>query len=131
MGRVVSVPFFALAAMALGACGGSSSSGSSGTCNPSSFASMTLSSSGVSPKAVCVTPGGTVAFRNTDTVQHNVQGDTPACAVLNTGGIDPNTTKSVTLQTPQTCGFHDGDSANAAFDGTVAVTSAPATGPGY
>jgi plastocyanin len=131
MGRA-GVSLFAVVAVALGACGGGSSSGgSSGTCNPSSAASMTLSSSGVTPKAVCVVPGGTVTFRNSDTVQHDIQGDTAACAVLNTGGIDPNTSKSVTLQTTQTCGFHDGDSANAAFDGTVAVTSAPATGPGY
>ena len=128
MGRS-SVFLAAVAAVALSACGGGSSSSSGGSCSPGPSTTLTFSATGVTPKAVCLLPSGTLHLVNTDSVQHHVGS---ACTELNVGGIDAGTTKDVILTTAQTCSFNDPDApTNAAFQGTVAVTSAPATGPGY
>lgn len=120
----------AMVAAALACGGGSSGGGSGGSCTPGPSASVAITSSGVSPKAVCVLPSGSVTFTNNDTVAHDIQGS--GCTELNLGSIAPAGTKSATFSTTETCTFHDaGSPSNAAFQGTVAVTSAPASGPGY
>jgi plastocyanin len=118
------------AAASLGACGGSSNSGG-GTCTPGSTASITIKSTGVTPMAVCIVPGGSVTFTNTDTATHELVSDA-SCTELDTGMLGSGATAMVTFPSAKTCSFHDSVSAsNTAFQGTVAVTSAPVGGPGY
>ncbi len=124
-----------LGAVALGvaACGSDSSGTGTGggTCTPTGAASITITSAGVAPKAVCVLPSGTVTFANNDTVAHDIESGT-ACPDLNVGSIPAGQTRVVTLPAAEVCGFHDAAApTNTAFQGTVAVTSGPATGPGY
>lgn len=117
----------------LGACGGSSSGGSSGTstCTPGSTASFSITSTGVTPKAVCVLPGGMVTFKNNDTAQHDIESGT-TCTQLNLGVIAAGSSATATMPTAEICQFHDQlNPTNTAFQGTVAVTTAPAPGPGY
>jgi plastocyanin len=120
-----------VAAAFLGGCGGSSSSGGSGSCSPGPTASITINSGGFSPRAVCVVPGGSVTMRNADTVAHDIESGV-TCTELNLNSIAAGQTRTVTFQTSQTCTFFDAAHSNdAAFQGTVAVSSAPTTGPGY
>ena len=121
-----------MAAAFLGGCGGSSSGGGgSGSCTPGSTASITIGAGGFSPKAVCVVPGGSVTFRNGDTVAHDIESGV-TCTELNLGSIAAGQNKTATFATSQTCPFFDAAHSNdAAFQGTVAVSSAPTTGPGY
>lgn len=124
-----------IAAALLGACGGGSSSKQgNGTCTPGQSATMSITSAGVSPQAVCVLPGGTVTINNHDTVAHDIEASTAgtACAALNLGSIAASQAATAMLATAATCTFHDaGRASDAAFQGNVYVTSAPATGPGY
>ena len=63
MRTTIYATFVAIGA-SLAACGGSSSSsGGSGTCTPGQTATIGITSSGVSPTAVCVVPSGSVTFR--------------------------------------------------------------------
>jgi len=121
-----------VAAASVAACGGNGGGGGGGgSCTPGSTASMTISSSGISPKAVCVLPSGTVTFTNSDSVQHGIAFDT-SCSSVTDVSVDAGGSKPVTFPTVQTCTFHDRDSAtNGAFQGTVAVAQAAVTGSGY
>jgi plastocyanin len=85
----------------------------------------------VSPKAVCILPTGTVTFTNNDTVSHDIEADA-GCTPLNLGAIAPGTNKVATFPGAATCAYHDALNASSAlFQGTVAVSPAPVTGPGY
>jgi len=121
-----------VALVALASCGGDGGGGGeTGTCNPSSTAAITISASGVSPTAVCVLPGGTVTFTNSDSAQHDIEpiGNCPALAL---GQLAPSESKTATFSSAQICTFEDADNAgNAAFQGTVAVSQTTTTGPGY
>lgn len=120
----------AMASALLGGCGASSSSGS-GTCTPGSTASVAITSTGFSPKAVCVLPGGSVTFTNTDSVAHDVESG-QVCTQLNLGPIDAGQSRTVTFPTAETCTFADAaHTSDAAFQGTVAVSSGTTSGPGY
>jgi len=93
---------------------------------------MTISSSGVSPKAVCVLPSGTVTFTNSDTAPHGVEFDASACPGVSSVTVAAGTSKAVPFPLVATCTFHDsGSPANSAFQGTVAVAQAAVSGPGY
>jgi plastocyanin len=122
-------------AMWAAGCGGGSSDGGGtggGTCTPGMTATVTERSTGFSPKAVCVRPTGTVTFTNADTSDHTVEFSTASCTSLNPGLIAAGTSKPVTFPTVTTCAFSDtGHSTDAAFQGTVAVSSGTTTGPGY
>ncbi len=120
-------------ATAVSACGGGSSSGGGGTgsCNPTMSTGFTLSSAGVTPKAVCVLPAGTVTFTNNDTAAHDIQ-SSGGCPDLVVGSLAPSSQKSVVLSTVETCTFHDASNpTNTAFVGTIAVNNATVSGPGY
>ncbi len=123
------------AAALLGACGGgSSSSQGNGSCTPGQSASFSIGSSGLSPLAVCVVPGGTVTFTNHDSVSHDIAASTSdaACAPLNLGAIAAGQAATAMFPTAAVCTFHDAAHASvAAFQGTVAVTTSQMTGPGY
>ncbi len=123
----------AAAATVLGACGGSSGGGpsTSGSCTPGQSARVTIGAAGFSPKAVCVVPGGTVTLTNGDTVAHDIESGT-TCTMLNLGPIAPGGTATPTFPTAMVCPFFDAAHSNdTAFQGTVAVSNAPTTGPGY
>lgn len=126
------------AATLLGACGGSDNTGGGATCTPGATTTVTITASGVSPKAVCVQPStaptnGIVRFTNNDTVAHSVVHSGSTCAELDVGPIAPGTTaSSAPLATAAVCQYHDPAApTNTAFQGTVAVTTGTVGGPGY
>ncbi len=121
-----------VAAASLAGCGGSPSGGNGGggSCTPGATASITIRSSGITPTAVCVLPTGSLTFTNSDTAAHDIESGT--CTDLNLGSIAAGASRVATFSTTETCPFHDaGSPSNTAFQGTVAVTTAPASGPGY
>lgn len=118
-----------LGAAACGGDGGTVTTG--GGCTPTGAASITITSTGVAPKAVCVLPGGSVTFANQDSVAHDIEAGT-ACPALNLGSIPAGQSRAATLTAAGVCTYSDATSpTNTAFQGTVAVSSAPTTGPGY
>jgi plastocyanin len=120
------------AVVMLGGCGGGGSSTSgSGTCTPGRTASVAVSATGFSPVAVCITPDGSVTFTNGDTVAHDIESGV-TCTALNLGEIPAGQSKTATFPTETTCPFFDAaHSTDTAFQGTVAVSTNPTTGPGY
>ncbi len=124
-----------IAAAVLGACGGGSSSKQgNGSCTPGQSAAMSITSTGFSPQAVCVLPGGTVTITNHDTVAHDIEASaaTSGCTGLNLGSIAAGQAATAMFPAVATCALHDAARASdAAFQGNVYVTTAPATGPGY
>jgi hypothetical protein len=121
-----------LAVVGLAACGGSDGGGTTGgSCTPTLAGNVSITAAGVAPKALCVLPTGTVTFTNNDTVQHDIEADV-GCTPLNLGVIAPASSKAATFPSAATCAYHDAlNATNAAFQGTVAVSPAPVTGPGY
>lgn len=115
-------------------CGGSSDGGGNGTgtCTPEDTATITITGSGVTPTAVCVLPNGTVTFRNDDTASHDIQSGA-TCTQLNLGVIAAGGSATTEpFPTETVCQFRDElNPDNAAFQGLVAVTDTPGTGPGY
>jgi plastocyanin len=130
LSRVVSV---VVAVAGLAACGSDTTSGGGGTpgCTLSSAGTVTISSTGVSPKAVCVIPGSTVTFTNADTVSHTLAPDAATgCALLNVGPIAASQSVPVVFPAVLNCAYHDAASpTNTAFQGSVSVAT-PGT-PGY
>lgn len=127
------IPIAAAALLAACGGGGSSTTQSNGTCSPGTTTTVTIASSGVSPKSSCVLPGGDVSFRNTDAAPHTIAATTAGsgCAGLNVGSIAAGgTTTSGALPTAMACSYSDGTN-DPAFAGTVFVQSAPAGGPGH
>ncbi len=121
----------AAAALAAGCGGGSSSKQGNGSCTPGQTATVNITASGVSPQAVCVLPNGTVTFNNSDTTAHDIE-TSGACAELNLGSIAAGQSATAMFPTTATCTFQDTTHAgNAAFQGTVAVSTSMTTGPGY
>ncbi len=119
------------AALFAGCGGGSGSMSGGGSCTPGQSASISITSTGVTPQAVCVLPNGTVTFMNNDTSAHDIE-STGTCTQLNLGSIAAGQSDTALFPTTATCTFGDATHAgNAAFQGTVAVSSAPTTGPGY
>lgn len=122
--------------LGLVACGGSSTDGTGGpvggTCTPGLTASVGLSATGATPKAVCLRPGGSVTFTNGDTVAHTIQWAGASCPTANLGPIAAAGNASVSFPDEAICTFRDADApANTAFQGTVGVSSGVVTGPGY
>lgn len=109
------------AALAVGAsgCGGSptspSSSGSSGGTSSSSGTSITITSSGVSPKELTVAPGTRVTFVNNDSRAHSMTSDPHPehsdCPEINqVGFLQPGQSRETgNLVAVRTCGYHDHD----------------------
>jgi plastocyanin len=118
------------------ACGGSSTTGTggpvAGTCTPGQTSSVGLSATGALPKAVCVQPGGSVTFTNGDTVAHEIQFTGASCPAANLGPIAASQSAAATFPAEAICNFRDAAApGNVAFQGTVAVSTGVATGPGY
>jgi len=128
--RLVTLLGAGAAVLGLTACGGGGGGGGSNSCSPGPTAAITISATGTSPTNACITPGGTVTFTNNDTAAHHDIEFDNSCA---TGGdIAPGAQKTVTFPTSGNCKYHDSNSsANAAFQGTVAVTTTTVSGGGY
>ena len=104
-----------LLVLTAGACGGGSSTPTAPTPTPggSSGATITISSSGVSPRAVTVSVGSRVTFVNSDSRPHDMasdphpsHGDCPA--VNDAGFLQPGQSRQTgNLNTPRTCRYHD------------------------
>ena len=95
----------------LTACGGSSPSSPS----TGGGTTVTISSSGVSPSTLTVSPGTRILFVNSDNRSHNMTSDPHPdhndCPELNAVGfLQPGQSReSGNLNTVRTCGFHDHD----------------------
>jgi plastocyanin len=105
-----------VAAAAFGGCGGSSSPTSpSPSPSPGSGNVITITSSGVSPKQLTVSPGTRVQFVNNDTTNlfHEMNSDphpehTDCPEINSVGFIVPGQTKETgNLNSVHTCGYHD------------------------
>ena len=116
----------AAAAVVVASCGGRSANDS--TPSPTPAATITITSSGVSPKNVTVPRGSQVQFVNNDTTHHqmnsNPHPEHSDCPELNAVGfLNPNQSRqSGNLNTPRTCGYHDHDLPNnSSLHGTITI----------
>jgi len=88
---------------------------------------ITISSAGVSPKAITVSRGSQVTFANSDTQSHNMNSNPhPAhtdCPEISVGVLNAGESRQTgVLNTARTCGYHDhNQSTNAALQGTITI----------
>ena len=121
---------FAAACLAAG-CGGSSTGPSSsggntggGTTNTTT---ITLTSSGASPRDITVAVGSRVTFVNSDSQPHDMDSNPHPehtdCPALNVGFIAAGAQGiTLNLTTARTCGFHDHNQpSNTAFQGVIRI----------
>jgi len=100
---------------ALGFACGSSSTTPSSPSTPVSTNTITITSSGVSPKSVQIAVGSRVLFVNNDTRSHNMASDPHPehtdCPQMDTVGfLSPGQAhETENFVTARTCGFHDHD----------------------
>jgi plastocyanin len=117
-GRTLGLAMFVafLTALAAGACGGGGSSPStpSGTNPPSGGdLTVTITSTGISPRSLQVPLGGRVTFVNNDTRTHQFMSDPNPlhndCPAINdVSMIGPGQTRQTgSLDVRRTCGYHD------------------------
>jgi plastocyanin len=119
------------AALAVTACGGSDYGTTSPTPNPGGStggATITITSSGVSPRNVTIVRGAQVTFVNSDTRLHDMRSDphpslTDCPEINQVGVIQPgNNRQTGNLATARTCGFHDHtDPDSSAMRGTITI----------
>ncbi|MDA1186017.1 MAG: hypothetical protein O2930_15420 [Acidobacteria bacterium] len=123
--------------LAATSCGGSDSGSStpssptptpSPTTTPSTGATITITSSGVSPQSVTVAAGSRVTFVNNDSRVHDMNSDPHPehtdCQELNQVGFlaAGQTKQTGNLTTVRTCGFHDhNQSTNTSLQGTIVI----------
>ena len=94
------------------ACGGGPSSPSGGGSNSTT---ITITSAGVSPAQLTISPGTRVLFVNNDSRSHNMTSDphpehTDCPEINNVGLLQPNQSHETgNLVATRTCGFHDHD----------------------
>lgn len=118
------------------ACGGVSPAGPSGGASGgtstggavSGGTTITISSSGVTPKTLTVPAGGTVTFVNSDNTPHDMSSDphpqhTDCPELNNVGFIQPGQSRTTSaLRTARSCGFHDHNQpSNSALQGTIVI----------
>ena len=117
-------------ALALWSCGGGGSpagpsSGGSGGGTPVETTTVTITSAGVSPKAIIVNAGAKIMFVNNDSRAHepssNPHPSHTQCPELNIGNLAPGQSReSGPTVGGRTCGYHDHlDNTNGALQGTV------------
>lgn len=117
------------------ACGSSDSptspspGGGGGTGGAPSTATITISAAGtVSPQAVTIRQGGTVAFVNNHSERHAISSDphpahTDCPPITRANNLGPGQTlQTGPMSTVRTCGFHDHDDpGNTGLQGTITV----------
>jgi len=115
---------FTAASAMLSGCGGSSDTMPSTT----PAATITITTSGVSPKSVTVARGSQVEFINKDTTFHemtsNPHPEHTDCPEINSVGfLSPGQSRQTgNLNTSRTCGFHDHDNpTNTAVQGSIVI----------
>ena len=117
--------FALLAATTIGC--GSSGSSPSGANDGTIAATMTITASGISPKAVNVPVGSRVTITNSDNRVHNMNSDPHPehtdCPALNVGTLTAGQSRtSQNLTTIRSCGIHDHDNPdNALWKATITV----------
>jgi plastocyanin len=122
---------FAVACLAA-ACGGSDSPTSPSTGGGSGGGSsttntITLTSSGASPRDITVSVGSTVTFVNNDSGPHDMDSDPhpehTLCPQLNVGFLSGGQSRtSQNLNTARVCTYHDHNQpSNTAFQGTIRI----------
>lgn len=90
---------------------------------------ITITSSGVSPKSITVARGSQVTFVNNDSRAHDMASDPHpthgSCPEIESGVgfMRPNDTKlTANLNTARTCGYHDhNDDRNTNLQGTIVI----------
>ena len=117
-------------ALALAAAAGCSNS-SGGTTTPSPpvvGTTITITSSGVSPKNLQVSPGAQVTFVNNDSRNHEMTSDPHPehtdCPAINQVGllVTGQTKQTGNLTTVRSCKYHDhADALNANWQGTITI----------
>lgn len=129
MMRMALCVFAVAGALTVAACGGDSTT--SPTPNPGGStggATITITSSGVSPQAVTIVRGAQVTFVNNDGRPHEIRsnphpshGDCPE--INQVGVVQPgNSRQTGNLTTVRTCAFHDdGDASDSSFQGTIQI----------
>ena len=115
----------ALLALTTASCGGGTPS--SPTPGPSA-ATITITSSGVSPKSVTIPVGGRVTFVNNDSRAHDMSSNphpehTDCPAINDAGFLQPGQSRQTgNLNTARTCGFHDhGRDWDTSLQGTIVI----------
>jgi plastocyanin len=123
----------ALVAAALAACGGGGGGGSTGpsdggTPAAGSGLTITITSSGVSPKTIEISVGNRVTFVNNDRVFHEMQSNphpehTDCPEIGEVGALSPGQAKQTgVFRTARSCGYHDhGQDTNTALQGTIVI----------
>ena len=114
--------------MAAGAAGCKSGGTTSPTPPPNPATTITITSSGVSPRSLTVSRGGQVTFVNNDSRSHQMNSDPHSahddCFELNqVGFLSPGASRtSGNLNNPRTCGYHDhNDNTNTTLQGTITI----------
>jgi plastocyanin len=133
-GRLLAATCLAAAAIALGsACGGNDAAPSppattTTTISGGGIPTITITSSGVSPKAIEVNRGAQVTFTNNDSVSHQMESNphpahTDCPEINNVGFLSPGQTKmTANLNTARTCGYHDHNrSTDTSLQGTIVI----------
>lgn len=135
-GAAMSVHVCLLPALVLGAlvaaagCGGGGGYGTptSPSTGGTSAATITITSSGVSPNAVTVAAGSRVTFVNNDSRVHEMNSDphpdhTDCPAINDVGFLQPGQSKQTgNLNVRRTCGYHDHlRETNASLQGTITI----------
>jgi plastocyanin len=125
-----------VAAVCLGACGGSSTSSGSGgspttpttTLAPAGLPTITITASGVGPKQLEIPVGSRVLFVNNDTVPHEMHSDPhpthETCPPINeVSALAPGQSRQTgVFTTARSCGYHDhGQSTNTSLQGTIVI----------
>lgn len=126
--RHAGVAVAAAGLLALWACNGSPSSPTTTPPPAGGANTITVSTSGVSPKNLTVSRGSQVTFVNNDSRPHSMNsdphpthGDCPQ--IDQVGFLAPGQSKQTgNLTTARTCGYHDHDNpGNASLQGTITV----------
>lgn len=112
----------------LAACGKSdpAPTTNTGTSNPAT--TITITSSGASPRTLTVARGSQVTFVNSDSRSHDMASDPhpthETCPELNSVGLlgSGQSRQSTNLNTARTCGFHDHAlPSNTTLQGTIVI----------
>ena len=128
------VPTAVAWALAVAGCGGASGTGSPSpgpTPTPppaSGGTTITITSSGVTPKMLTVSPGTRVTVINSDTVAHDMESDphpdhTDCVEINQVGFLLPRQSRQTgNLNSIRTCGFHDHDQpTNQSLNGQIVI----------
>lgn len=108
--------------------GGGGNSGGGSPTGPTTTNTITITSAGVSPQSITVTPGSRVTFVNNDSRPHTMNSDPhpehgECPAIDQVGFISAGQSKQTgNLNDVRTCRFHDHDLfPNAAFQGSIVI----------